>query len=147
MRLSRTTTAPTASRGQVERVATSCAIRMKYSSHEGRTFFSFSWASEVSTAGSLKGSIQSISGVAEAWDDERAFVQFRVHGRGVERYVGALFGDALDAGHGGHGVEAGDPGRALFLELAYGGGEASPRREHRVEDEGEVLVEVAWQVD
>src|SRR5215212_11686671 len=147
MRLSRTTTAPTARRGHVERVATSWAIRMKYSSHEGRTFFRVSWEREVSVVGSLKGSIQPVSGIAEAGDDERALVQLRVNGCGVERYVGVLSGKALDAGHRGDGVEAGDPGRTLFLELVYGGREAPPRRQHRVEDEDEVLVEVAREVD
>src|SRR5215212_2357737 len=147
MRLSRTTTAPTARRGHVERVATSWAIRMKYSSHEGRTFFRVSWEREVSVVGSLKGSIQPGSGVAEAGDDERALVQLRVDGCGVERYVGVLSGKALDAGHRGDGVEAGDPGRTLFLELVYGGREAPPRRQHRVEDEDEVLIEVTREVD
>src|ERR687893_655113 len=51
MRLSRTITAPTASRGHVERVATSCEILIKYSSHEGRTFLRASCSREVSTAG------------------------------------------------------------------------------------------------
>src|ERR671921_1508448 len=120
MRLSRTITAPTASRGHVERVATSWAIRIKYSSQEGRTFFKASWEFEVSTAGSSKGSIESVSSVAEAGDDERAIVQFRVDGGGVEGYVGVLAGDALDAGHRGDRVEAGDPGRPLYLEPAYG---------------------------
>src|SRR5215203_6341473 len=84
MRLSRTITAPTARRGHVERVATSWAMRMKYSFQEGLSFFSASWELEVSAAGSLKRSIESVSGVAEAWDDERAIVQFRVDGCGVE---------------------------------------------------------------
>src|SRR5215203_1708465 len=107
MRLSRTTTAPTARRGHVERVATSWAMRIKYSSQEGLTFFRASWEFEVSTAGSLKGSIESVSGVAETGDDERAVVQFRV---------------------GGDRVKARDPGRPLFLELVYGGREAPSRR-------------------
>src|ERR687894_1471984 len=144
--LSRTTTAPTARRGQVERVATSWAMRIKYSSHEGRTFFRVSWALDVSTVGSLKGSIQPVSGVAEAGHDKRALVQFRVDGRGVERHVGVLSGEALDAGHRGDGVEAGDPGRPLVFELVYGGREAPPRGQHRVEDEHEVLLEVAREV-
>src|SRR5215217_5677162 len=147
MRLSRTITAPTASRGHVERVATSCAMRMKYSSQEGRTFFRASWEFEVSIVGSSKGSIESVSSVAEAWDDERAIVQFRVDGGGVEGYVGVLAGDALDAGRRGDRVEAGDPGRPLYLELAYGGREAPPRRKHGVEDEDQVLVQVAREVD
>src|SRR5215213_8324181 len=147
MRLSRTITAPTARRGHVERVATSCAMRMKYSSQEGRTFFSVSWAFEVSIVGSSKGSIESVSSVAEAWDDERAIIQFRVDGGGVEGYVGVFAGDALDAGHRGDRVEAGDPGCPLFLELAYGGREAPPRRQHGVEDEDQVLVQVAREVD
>src|SRR5918994_877943 len=117
MRLSRTITAPTASRGHVERVATSWAMRMKYSSQEGRAFFRASWEFEVSTAGSSKGSIEPVSGVAEAWDDERAVVQFRIDGGGVEGHVGVLAGDALDPWHGGDRMEAGDPGRPLFLEL------------------------------
>src|SRR5918995_113268 len=147
MRLSRTITAPTARRGQVERVATSWAMRMKYSSHEGRTFFKVSCAFEVSTDASLKGSIEPVSGVAEAGDDERALVQFRVDGCGVERYVRVFSGQALHAGYRGDGVEAGDPGRPLFLELVYGGREAPPRGQHRVEDEDEVLVEVTRKVD
>src|SRR5215217_5339067 len=110
MRLSRTTTAPTARRGQVERVATSWAMRIKYSSHEGRTFFRVSCEREVSVVGSLKGSIEPVSGITEAGDDERALVQFRVDGRGVERYVGVFPGETLDAGYRGDGVEAGDPG-------------------------------------
>src|SRR5918994_3362090 len=146
MRLSRTITAPTARRGHVERVATSWAIRMKYSSQEGRTFFSVSWAFEVSTAGSSKGSIESVSSVAEAGNDERAIVQFRVDGGGVEGYVGVLAGDALDAWHSGDRVEAGDPGRSLFLELVYRGREAPPSRQHRVEDEDQVLAQVAREV-
>src|SRR5215207_10146542 len=146
MRLSRTITAPTASRGQVERVATSCAMRMKYSSHEGRTFFRVSCELEVSTAGFSKGSIEPVSSVAEAGDDVGAVVQLGVDGRGVERHVWMLSGEAFYARHGGDGVKAGDPGRALFLELVYGGGEAPPRREHRVEDDDQVLVEVAREV-
>src|SRR5215210_8543484 len=101
MRLSRTITAPTASRGHVERVATSWAMRIKYSSQEGLIFFRASWELEVSAAGSLKGSIESVSGVAEAGDDERAVVQFRVDGGGVESHVGVLAGNPVDAGHGG----------------------------------------------
>src|SRR5215211_4017704 len=147
MRLSRTITAPTARRGHVERVATSCAMRMKYSSQEGRTFFSVSWAFEVSIVGSSKGSIESVSSVAEAWDDERAIVQFRVDGGGVERYVRVLAGDALDAGHCGDRVEAGDPGRPLYLERAYGGREAPPRRKHGAADEDQVLAQMAREVD
>src|SRR5215204_2516199 len=115
MRLSRTITAPTASRGHVERVATSWAMRMKYSSQEGRTFFNVSWECEVSTAGFSKGSIESVSCVPEAWDDERTVVQLGVDGGGVEGHVGVLAGEALDAWYGGDGVEAGDPGRPLFL--------------------------------
>src|ERR687898_33325 len=145
--LSRPSTAPTARRGHVERVATSCAMRMKYSSQEGRTFFRASWEFEVSTAGSSKGSIESVSGVAEAWDDERAVVQFRIDSCGVEGHVGMLAGNALDARHGGDRMEAGDPGRPLFLELVYGGREAPPSGQHRVEDEDQVLVQVAREVD
>src|SRR5918997_471598 len=147
MRLSRTITAPTASRGHVERVATSWAMRMKYSSQEGRAFFRASWEFEVSTAGFSKGSIESISGVAEARDDERAVVQFRVDGGGVEGHVGMLAGNPFDAWHGGDRVEASDPGRPLFLELVYGGREAPSSRQHWVEDEDQVLVEVAREVD
>src|SRR5215203_991608 len=128
MRLSRTIRAPTASRGHVERVATSWAMRIKYSSHEGRTFCLASWEFEVSAAGSLKRSIESVSGVAETGDDERAVVQFRVDGGGVEGHVGVLAGNALDAWHGGDRVKARDPGRPLFLELVYGGREAPSRR-------------------
>src|SRR5688572_33005957 len=104
MRLSRTITAPTARRGHVERVATSFSIRMKYSSQEGRTLFRASWEFEVSTAGSSKGSIESVSGVAQAWDDERAVVQFRVDGCGVEGHVGIFVGNPFDARHGSYGV-------------------------------------------
>src|SRR5215210_1033462 len=147
MRLSRTITAPTASLGHVERVATSWAMRMKYSSQEGRTFFSVSWECEVSTAGFSKGSIESISGVAETWDDERTVVELGVDGCGVEGHVGVFAGDALDAWYGGDRVEAGDPGRPLFLELVYRGRETPPRREHRVEDKDQVLVQVAREVD
>src|SRR5918994_4348321 len=147
MRLSRTITAPTASRGQVERVATSCAMRMKYSSHEGRTFFRVSWASELSTDVSLKRSIEPISGIAEARDDKRALVQFGIDGRRVEGHVGVLLRQALDAGHGGDGVEAGDPGCPLLLEFIDGGREATPGREHGVEDEDQVLVEVTREVN
>src|SRR5215207_4472949 len=147
MRLSRTITAPTASLGHVERVATSCAMRMKYSSQEGRTFFSVSWAFEVSVVGSLKGSIESVSGIAQARDDERAIVQLRVDGSGVEGDVGVFGGDALDTGDCGDRVEAGDPGRTLLLELVYSGREAPPRRQHRVEYEDQVPVQVAREVD
>src|SRR5215210_8871223 len=97
MRLSRTITAPTARRGHVERVATSCAMRIKYSFQEGLTFFRASWELEVSAAGFLKRSIESVSSVAEAWDDERAIIQFRVAGCGVEGHVRVLAGNPLDA--------------------------------------------------
>src|ERR671920_903249 len=147
MRLSRTITAPTASRGHVERVATSWAMRIKYSFHEGRTFFRASREFEVSTAGPSKGSIESVSGVAEAGDDERAIIQFRVDGCGVEGHVGVLAGNALYAWHRGDRVEAGDPGRPLFLELVNGGREAPPSGEHRVEDDDQVLVQVTREVD
>src|SRR4028119_2282359 len=98
MRLSRTITAPTASRGHVERVATSCEILMKYSSHEGRTFLRVSCSWVVSTSGFLKGSIEPVAGVAEARDDKRALVQLGVDGGGVEVDVGGLSGDGLAAG-------------------------------------------------
>src|SRR5215210_4855187 len=147
MRLSRTIKAPTASRGHVDRVATSCAMRIKYSSQEGRTFFSVSWEFEVSAVGSLKRSIEPVSGVAEAWDDERVVVQLGVDGGCVEGYVGVLPGDAFDARHCCDRVEAGDPGSTLLLELVYSGREAPPRREHRVEDEDQVLVQVAREID
>src|ERR687894_2572338 len=115
MRLSRTITASTARRGQVERVATSWAMRMKYSSQEGRTFFSASWEVEVSMVGSSKGSIEPVSCVTEAGDDERAVIQLRVDCGGVERHVGVLAGEALDTGDRRHRVEARDPGRTLLL--------------------------------
>src|SRR4028119_690098 len=111
MRLSRTITAPTASRGPGDRVATSCEILMKYSSHEGRTFFRVSCSRVVSTSGFLKGSIEPVARVAEAGDDKRALVQLWVDGGGVEVNVGVLSCDALDAGHGGRGGEAGERGR------------------------------------
>src|SRR5215212_9567331 len=114
MRLSRTITAPTASRGHVERVATSCAMRMKYSSQEGRIFLSVSWEFEVSVFGSSKGSIEPVSGVAEAWDDERAIVQLGVDGCGVEGHVGMFLREALHTRNRGDRVEAGDPGRTLL---------------------------------
>src|SRR5919112_1749905 len=119
MRLSRTITAPTASRGHVERVATSWAMRIKYSFHEGRTFFRASREFEVSTAGPSKGSIESVSGVAEAGDVERAVVQFRVDGGGVEGHVGVLAGNPFDARHGSDSVEARD-----LLDLRLGQGRA-----------------------
>src|SRR5215218_4655488 len=147
VRLSRTTTARTARRGHVELVATSWAMRIKSSSQEGLTFFRASWEFEVSAAGSLKGSIESVSGVAETGDDERAVVQFRVDGGGVEGHVGVLAGNALDAWDGGNRVKARDPGRPLFLELVYGGRKATPRRKHRIEDEDQVLVQVTREVD
>src|SRR5215213_6202180 len=133
MRLSRTTTAPTASLGHVERVATSWAIRMKYSSHEGRARFSSACSSEVFTSALSKGSVQPVSRVAEARHDERTLVEFGVDGGGVEPHVGVLPGEALDTGHGGDGVEAGDPGRAFVFQLRQGRREAPPRREHRGE--------------
>src|SRR5215212_10159154 len=150
MRLSRMITAPTARRGHVERVATSCAMRIKYSSQEGRTFFRVSWEFEASAAGSLKRSIEPVSGIAKAWDDERAVVEFRVDGCGVEGHVGVLAGNPFDAWHRSDRVEAGDPGRSLFLEFVYGGREAPPRCEHRVENEDQILVKGAriwtWRV-
>src|SRR5918911_3691989 len=115
--LSRTTTAPTARRGQVERVATSWAMRMKYSSHEGRAFFRAACSPEVSTEGSLKRSIQSVPRVAQARYDERVLIELRVQSCGVESHVGVLARHPLDTRHGGHGVQAGDPGRPIFLEL------------------------------
>src|SRR5215213_10665226 len=147
MRLSRMITAPTARRGHVERVATSCAMRIKYSSQEGRTFFRVSWEFEASAAGSLKRSIEPVSGIAKAWDDERAVVEFRVDGCGVEGHVGVLAGNPFDAWHRSDRVEAGDPGRSLFLEFVYGGREAAPRCEHRVENEDQIRAKVAWEVD
>src|SRR5918997_3837181 len=147
IRLSRTTTAPTASRGQVERVATSWAMRMKYSSHEGRARLSAECSSEVSTSARLKGSIEPVSCVAESRHYEGGVVELRVDGGCVEVDVGVLAGQALHARHGGDGVEAGDPGRPLLLQLREGGREAPPRREHRVEDEHQVVLEVAGQID
>src|SRR4028118_484257 len=90
MRLSRTITAPTASRGQVERAATSCEILMKYSSHEGRTFFRVSCSRVVSTSGFLKGSIEPVARIAEARDYKRALVQLGVDGGGVDAHVRVL---------------------------------------------------------
>src|ERR671932_46477 len=106
--LSRTTTAPTARRGQVERVATSWAMRMKYSSHEGRTCFSASCCPEVSIEGSLERSIQPVPRVAESRHDKRIIVELRVQGSSVEVYIGMLVRHPLYAGHGGHGVKTGD---------------------------------------
>src|SRR5918998_6255982 len=147
IRLSRTTTAPTASRGQVERVATSWAMRMKYSSHEGRARLSAECSSEVSTSARLKGSIEPVSCVAESRHDEGGIVQLRVDGGRVEVHVGVLAGQALDARHGRDGVEAGDPGRTFLFKLREGGREAPPRSEHRIEDEHQVVLEVAGEVD
>src|SRR3712207_2222486 len=115
MRLSRTTTAPTASRGQVERVATSWAIRMKYSSHDGRARLSAACSREVSTEGSSKRSIEPVSCVAEARHYKRPLVELRVDGGGVEGNVGVQACEPLDARHGCHGVEAGDPGSPFPL--------------------------------
>src|SRR5918999_3323192 len=125
MRLSRTTTAPTASLGHVERVATSCAIRMKYSSHDGRARLV-----SASTSTLSKGSIQPVSRVAEPRHDKRTLVELGVDGGGVEVYVGVLAGEPLDARDGGDGVEAGDPGRPLVFQLGEGRREAPHRREH-----------------
>src|SRR4028119_917031 len=97
MRLSRTITAPTARRGHVERVATSCAMRIKYSSHEGRAFFSASCAWVAPTCGSSKGSIKPVARVAEARDYERSFVEFRVNGGRVECDVRGGAGSRFDA--------------------------------------------------
>src|SRR5215210_1532664 len=141
IRLSRTITAPTASRGHVERVATSCAMRMKYSSQDGRVRLS-----AVSTSTLSKGSIQSVSCVAEARHDEGGIVQLRVDGGGVEVHVGVFPGETLDARHGGDGVEAGDPGRPFVFQLRKGRREATPGREHRVQDEHQKLLEVPREV-
>src|SRR5215208_1123283 len=146
VRFSRTITAPTARRGQVERVATSCAMRMKYSSQDGRVRLRAACSAEVSTSVLLKGSIQSVSCVAEPRHDKRGVVQLRVHGGG-EVHVGVLAGKALGAGHGGDGVEAGDPGRAVVFQLRQGRREAASGREHRVEDEHQVVLEVAGKID
>src|SRR4028118_549181 len=100
MRLSRTITAPTASRGHVERVATSCEIRIKYSSHEGRTFFNASWSRVVSTPGSLKGSIEPVARVPEAWHYERPLVELRVDGGGGEVHDGVPSRDEPPAAPG-----------------------------------------------
>src|SRR5215212_2869373 len=130
MRLSRTTTAPTASLGHVERVATSCAIRMKYSSHEGRARFSAACSSEVFTSALSKGSIQPVSRVAEARHDKRTFVEFGVDGGSVEVAVGVLPGETREAGHGGEGGSAGDPARGLLGQLGECRREgAAPRRQ------------------
>src|SRR3712207_2915847 len=146
MRLSRIMTAPTASRGHVERVATSCAIRMKYSSHDGRARSSAVCSWEVSMSALSKGSIQSIPCVAEPGHYKGLVVELGVHGCGVEVHVGMLPGEPLDARHGGDGVDAGDPGRPLVLELREGRREAPSGREHRVEDEHQVVLQVTWQV-
>src|SRR5918997_2223196 len=146
MRLSRTMTAPTASRGHVERVATSCAMRMKYSSQDGRARSSAACSREVSMSALSKGSIQPVPCVAEPRHYKGRVVELGVYGRGVEVHVGMLPGEPLDAGHGGDGVEAGDPGRPLFLELDERRREAPPGREHGVEDEHEVVLEVPGQV-
>src|SRR5215212_4629744 len=146
MRLSRTITAPTARRGHVERVATSCAMRMKYSSHDGRVRLSAGCSWEVSTSTLSKGSIQSVSCVAEAWHDEGGIVQLRIHGGGVEVHVGVFLRETLDARHGGDGVETGDPGRPFVFQLSQGRREATPGREHRVQDEHQVLLEIPRQV-
>src|SRR5215210_4960864 len=146
MALSRTTTAPTANRGHVERVATSWAMRMKYSSHDGRTRRSVACSPEVSTSGRLKGSIEPVSRVAEARDYERVVVQLRVYGGGVEVHVGVFGGDALDARHGGDGVEAGDPIGPVLLELGQRRREAPAGREHRIEDEYQIFAQVLRQV-
>src|ERR687890_1296353 len=55
--------------------------------------------------------------------------------------------EALDTGNCRDRVEAGDPGSTLILELVYGGREAPPGRQHRVEDENQVLIQVAREVD
>src|SRR5215208_609148 len=146
MRLSRTTTAPTASLGHVERVATSWAIRMKYSSHEGRARFSTACSSEVSTSALSKGSIQPVSRVAEPRHDKRPLVELGIYGGGVEPDVGVLPAEALDAGHGGDGVEAGDPGRPFVLQFRQGRREAAAGSEHRVEYEDQVVLEVPGEV-
>src|ERR687897_3039892 len=117
IRLSRTTTAPTASRGHVERVATSCAMRMKYSSQEGRAFFSAACSSEVSIEGSLKRSIQPISRVAQSRHDKRVLVETRIYGGDIEVYVGIFARHPLDTGHGCHGVQTRDPFGPVLLEL------------------------------
>src|ERR687894_2783842 len=146
MRLSRTTTAPTASRGHVERVATSCAMRMKYSSHDGRARLSVACSCDVSMSALSKGSIQPVSCVAEPRHYKSGVVELRVHGGGVEVHIGVFPGEPLDARHGGDGVDARDPGSPLFFELREGRREASPRREHRVEDEHQVVLQVPGQV-
>src|SRR4028119_1149769 len=109
------TTAPTASLGQVERVATSWAMRTKYSSQDGRAFLSAACCPEVSTDGSLKRSIQPVPRVAEARHDECPFVELRVDGGGVEARVGVLSGHPLDPGRGGDGVKARDPTRPVLF--------------------------------
>src|ERR671911_412012 len=146
IRLSRTTTAPTARRGHVERVATSCAMRMKYSSHDGRARFSAACSSEVSTSALSKGSIQPVSRVAEPRHDKRTLVELGIYGGGVEPDVGVLPGEALDAGHGGDGVEAGDPVRTFVLQLRQGRREAAAGSEHRVEYQDQVVLEVPGEV-
>src|SRR5918993_3349377 len=147
IRLSRTTTAPTASRGHVERVATSCAMRMKYSSQEGRAFFSAACSCEVSTEGSLKCSIQPISRIAQPRHDKRVLVELRVHGGDVEVHGGVLVRHPLDARHGGPSVQARDPFGPVLLELVESRREASPGREHRVQDQDQILVQSLRQVD
>src|SRR5918995_835256 len=117
IRLSRTITAPTASRGYVERVATSCAMRMKYSSQEGRAFFSAACSCEVSTEGSLKCSIQPISRIAQPRHDKRILVELRVHGGDVEGRGGGLGRHPVDPPHRGHRVAGKDPFRPVLLEL------------------------------
>src|SRR5918992_5716506 len=138
--------APTASRGHVDRVATSCAMRMKYSSHDGRVRLSAACSCEESTSALLKGSIQPVSCVAESRHDKGGIVELRVNGCGVEVHLGVLPREPLDARNGGDGVNAGDPGRPFLLQLDESRREAPPGREHRVEDEHQVVLQVPGQV-
>src|SRR3712207_4061564 len=146
MRLSRTMTAPTASRGHVERVATSCAMRMKYSSQDGRFCLSAACSCEVSTPALLKGSIQPVSCVAEARHDKGGVVECRVHGGRVEVHVGVLPGQPLEAWYGSDGVDAGDPGCPFLFQFRERRREAPPGGEHRVQDEDQVVLQVPGQV-
>src|SRR4028119_68872 len=107
-------------------------MRMKYSSHEGRTRLSAACSSEVSTAGSLKRSIQPVPRVAKPRHDERVLIQLWVEGGSVEGHLGMLAGHSFDTRRSSHGVQAGNPARAVLLELGEGRGEAPAGGEHRI---------------
>src|SRR5918995_797735 len=81
-----------------------------------------------------------MSRVAQSRHDKRVLVETRIYGGDIEVYVGIFARHPLDTGHGCHGVQTRDPFGPVLLELMEGRREAPSGREHRVQDQDQVLV-------